>query len=203
MPHLIAKKIQMSQIFGEDGAVMPVTVLRVLPNIVTFVKTKEKDGYESVQIGFGERKTKNIKKPQAGHLKASGASPMILREFKTGEVMQVGDKIDASVFSEGDNVTASGIVKGRGFQGVVKRHGFHGGPRTHGQKHSEREPGSIGSVWPQRVLKGKRMAGRMGGNKITLKNLKIVKIDAADNLIYVKGALPGGRGSLIEIKSAK
>ena len=115
--------------------------------------------------------------------------------------LKIGDKIEAAVFNAGDEVEVRGRVKGRGFQGVVKRHGFKGGPRTHGQKHSEREPGSIGSVWPQRVLKGKRMAGRMGGNMITVKNLKIVKIDPEVGLLYIKGALPGSRGTVIEIKS--
>ncbi len=199
---ILAEKIQMMELFDESGNVTPVTVVRVRPNIVTEIRSKDKDGYEALQVGFGSKKEKNITKPLKGHLKKSGAFPKVIKEFKmpAGD-LKIGDKIEAAVFNAGDEVEVRGRVKGRGFQGVVKRHGFKGGPRTHGQKHSEREPGSIGSVWPQRVLKGKRMAGRMGGNMITEKNLKIVKIDPEVGLLYIKGALPGSRGTVIEIKS--
>jgi len=199
---ILAEKIQMMELFDESGNVTPVTVVRVRPNIVTEIRSKDKDGYEALQVGFGSKKEKNITKPLKGHLKKSGAFPKVIKEFKmpAGD-LKIGDKIEAAVFNAGDEVEVRGRVKGRGFQGVVKRHGFKGGPRTHGQKHSEREPGSIGSVWPQRVLKGKRMAGRMGGNMITVKNLKIVKIDPEVGLLYIKGALPGSRGTVIEIKS--
>ncbi|OGF63808.1 50S ribosomal protein L3 [Candidatus Giovannonibacteria bacterium RIFCSPHIGHO2_02_42_15] len=199
---ILAEKIQMMELFDENGIVTPVTVVRVRQNIVTEIKTSDRDGYEALQIGFGSKKEKNITKPLKGHLKKSGAFPKVIKEFKmpAGD-LKIGDKIEAAVFNAGDEVEVRGRVKGRGFQGVVKRHGFKGGPRTHGQKHSEREPGSIGSVWPQRVLKGKRMAGRMGGNMITVKNLKIVKIDPEVGLLYIKGALPGSRGTVIEIKS--
>ena len=199
---ILAEKIQMMELFDENGIVTPVTVVRVRPNIVTEIRSKDKDGYEALQVGFGSKKEKNITKPLKGHLKKSGAFPKVIKEFKmpAGD-LKIGDKIEAAVFNAGDEVEVRGRVKGRGFQGVVKRHGFKGGPRTHGQKHSEREPGSIGSVWPQRVLKGKRMAGRMGGNMITVKNLKIVKIDPEVGLLYIKGALPGSRGTVIEIKS--
>ena len=199
---ILAEKIQMMELFDENGIVTPVTVVRVRQNIVTEIRSKDKDGYEALQVGFGSKKEKNITKPLKGHLKKSGAFPKVIKEFKmpAGD-LKIGDKIEAAVFNAGDEVEVRGRVKGRGFQGVVKRHGFKGGPRTHGQKHSEREPGSIGSVWPQRVLKGKRMAGRMGGNMITVKNLKIVKIDPEVGLLYIKGALPGSRGTVIEIKS--
>ena len=199
---ILAEKIQMMELFDESGNVTPVTVVRVRPNIVTEIRSKDKDGYEALQVGFGSKKEKNITKPLKGHLKKSGAFPKVIKEFKmpAGD-LKIGDKIEAAVFYAGDEVEVRGRGKGRGFQGVVKRHGFKGGPRTHGLKHSEREPGSIGSVWPQRVLKGKRMAGRMGGNMITVKNLKIVKIDPEVGLLYIKGALPGSRGTVIEIKS--
>ena len=204
----------MSQIFDEEGKVRSVTLIKAGPVVVSQIKTKEKDGYEAVQVGFGERKLKNIKKPQRGHLKKLPTTnyqlPTTVRymkEFKPkGNYQlpttnhQLGDIIDVSIFREGDKVAVSGVSKGKGFQGVVKRHGFHGGPRTHGQKHSEREPGSIGATWPQRVLKGKRMPGRMGGERITVKNLKIVKIDSENNLLAVSGAIPGRRGALLEIR---
>ena len=190
----------MSQVFDKDGTVWPVTIVQAGPTRVTQIKTKDKDGYDAVQIGFGVKKTKNISKPIRGHLKKSGDESLRwLREFRTDEKPELGQILDASIFKEGDIVTVSGITKGKGFQGVVKRHGFKGGPRTHGQKHSEREPGSIGATWPQRVIKGMRMAGRMGGNRITVKKLKIVKIDKENNLLAVSGAVPGARGTLLEI----
>jgi len=182
---MLAQKIQMSQIFDEAGNVQPVTVLRAGPLTVTQIKTKEKDGYEAVQVGFGQKKRKLFR----WHREARGVA---------GGTKQ-GDKIDLSIFKEGDNVRVSALSKGRGFQGAVKRHGFHGGSRTHGQKHSEREVGSIGATGPQKVAKGKRMPGRMGGGRVSVKNLKIIKIDQDKNLLYVKGALPGARGGLVEI----
>lgn len=192
----------MSEMFLEDGKSVGVTVVEVGPCVVTQVRDAEKDGYHAVQIGFGTRK--NLSKAVKGHLKELG-SFAILKEFrpKNNEVlsMDVGDKIDASIFQAGEKVAVSSITKGRGFQGVVKRHKFRGGSRTHGQKHSEREPGSIGSVWPQRVVKGKRMAGRMGGDKVTLRGIKIMKIDTENNILALKGAIPGKRGELLEIKA--
>jgi len=198
----------MSQIFDEEGKVRSVTLIKAGPVVVSQIKTKEKDGYEAVQVGFGERKLKNIKKPQRGHLKKLPTTnyqlPTTVRYMKEFRIekpeLKLGDEITISIFKEGDKVAVSGVSKGKGFQGVVKRHGFHGGPRTHGQKHSEREPGSIGATWPQRVLKGKRMPGRMGGERITVKNLKIVKIDSENNLLAVSGAIPGRRGALLEIR---
>lgn len=194
----------MTKMFLEDGKSVGVTVVETGPCIVTQIRTVEKDGYNATQVGYGEKKKLN--KPEAGHLKNVSALFGTLKEFrpKNGEAssMNVGDKIDASVFAEGEKVNVSGVTKGRGFQGVVKRHQFSGGSRTHGQKHSEREPGSIGSVWPQRVVKGKRMAGRMGGDRLTLKGVKIMKIDLENNIIALKGAVPGRRGTLLEIKKA-
>lgn len=194
----------MTKMFLEDGKSVGVTVVEAGPCVVTQIRTVEKDGYNATQVGYGEKKKLN--KPEAGHLKNANGLFGTLKEFrpKNGEVsgMNIGDKIDASVFAEGEKVTISGVTKGRGFQGVVKRHQFGGGSRTHGQKHSEREPGSIGSVWPQRVVKGKRMAGRMGGERLTLKGVKIMKIDLENNIIALKGAVPGRRGTLLEIKKA-
>jgi len=188
----------MSQIFDDKGNVIPATLVLAEPLTVTKIKTKDADGYESIQVGFG---TKNIKKPQKKicfrHQK----------EFRIPEgknvALNIGDKIDVSVFQEGDKIEVAGITKSKGFQGVVKRHGFHGGPRTHGQKHSEREPGSIGATAPQRVFKGTRMAGRMGGVRVKVKNLKIIKIDKDKNELWISGAVPGRRGTLLEIRSTK
>ncbi len=189
----------MSQIFDEAGNVIPVTVLRAGPLVVSQVKNREKDKYEAVQVAFGEKKEKNLTKAQKGHFKDLGSFRW-LREFRvpSGEIKR-GDKIDTSIFKEGDLVKVRSASKGRGFQGAVKRHGFRGGPRTHGQKHSEREVGSIGATWPQRVIKGKRMPGRMGGDMVTVKNLKIIKIEPEKNILYISGAMPGARGALVEI----
>jgi len=203
---ILAKKIEMSQVFDDKGKVHPVTWLEAGPMFVTQQKTKEKDGYTAVQVGFGSKKEKNVKKPQKICQLADGNYPAIFREFRVQhpasdiQLPIVGDKIEATVFAEGDIVQVSGTTKGKGFQGTVKRHGFHGGPRTHGQKHSERAPGSIGAVWPQRVLKGKRMSGHMGVNRVTVKNLKVIKIVPEKNLIAISGAVPGHRGSVVEVR---
>ncbi len=191
----------MTQVFDESGTVFPVTVVKTSPNIVTFVKTKDRDGYEAIQVGFGVRKEKNINKAQKGHFKDLGNFE-VMREIRTTDVKNVGDALDLSQFVEGEKITVTAISKGKGFQGVVKRHGFHGGPRSHGQKHSEREPGSIsgGNREGGRVPKGMRMAGRMGGDSITVANLKVVQIDNEKGEILIKGALPGRRGTLVEIK---
>lgn len=183
---------------------MPATLLSAGPMVITQVKTNDKDGYSSIQVGYGDKRESLINKSIKGHLKKLG-NFRYLREAKINDATdqyKVGDKIDLSIFEEGDIVNVSGISKGKGFQGVVKRHGFHGGPRSHGQKHSEREAGSIGSTGPQRVFKGKRMPGRMGGDRITVKNLKILKIDNKKNKIFVAGAIPGRRGTLVEIKGS-
>lgn len=183
MPFILGKKLKMTQIW-KDGKVVPVTVITAEPNKVTIVRTKEKDGYEAVQVALGRKKC----------------------EFKTsvlgGEATKfnVGDMIDVSGFNEGDKVCVSGTTKGRGFQGVVKRHGFGGGPKTHGQKNRLRAPGSIGSTAFQRVVKGMRMAGHMGVDRVTVKNLVIAGIDKEKNLIFLRGAVPGMRKTVVEIK---
>ncbi|KKQ77726.1 MAG: 50S ribosomal protein L3 [Parcubacteria group bacterium GW2011_GWA1_38_7] len=196
----------MTQIFREDGKVQPVTVLSVESQAISQIKTKEKDGYSAVQLSAGLRKDKNISKPVKGHIKDLGTSS-VLKEFRIEDVssLKVGDKILIDTFVAGDNINISAISKGKGFQGVVKRHGFHGGPRSHGQKHSEREAGSIGGGGRAggRVIKGMRMAGRMGSDRITVKNLKVVGVDKENNEMMVSGAIPGRRGTLVEIRSAK
>jgi large subunit ribosomal protein L3 len=203
MKFILAKKVNMTQIFGEDGTVQPATVLNVEPITVSQIKTKEKDGYNAVQVGTGSRKEKNISKAVRGHLKDIG-NLATLKEFKMEDVSSLkrGDKISVETFAVGDKVAVSATSKGKGFQGVVKRHGFHGGPRSHGQKHSEREPGSIGGGGRSggKVIKGMRMAGRMGSDRITVKNLKVLGIDKENNIMLVSGAVPGRRGTLVEIR---
>ncbi|MFA6552295.1 MAG: 50S ribosomal protein L3 [Candidatus Paceibacterota bacterium] len=205
MKFLLGTKENMTEIFEDNGKVEPVTVVSVGPTIVTQVKTVEKDGYEAVQIGFGEMKESRMTKSEKGHLKDLG-NFRFLKEFRMSGTTQfkVGDKIDANVFVKGDGIQVSGISKGKGFQGVVKRHGFAGGSRTHGQKHSEREPGAIGGGARAggRVAKGMRMAGRMGGDRVTVRGLEIVRVDAENNKVYIRGAVPGKRGTLLEIISA-
>jgi large subunit ribosomal protein L3 len=206
MKFILGTKEKMTQIFGEEGQVFPVTAIKIAPAYVTQVKSKEKDGYQAVQFGFGERKAKNLTKAVKGHMKdKSFAYLKEVRLDKAKDVSKnmksewaVGDTIESSVFTAGDKVEVSAISKGKGFQGVVKRYGFKGGPRSHGQKHSERAPGSIGTAGFQRVFKNMRMAGRMGGDRITQKNLKIVRVDA--DQILIEGAVPGRKGTLVEIK---
>lgn len=193
----------MVQYFADDGQVHPATLISAGPVTVTQVKNKEKDGYEAVQVAFGDQKESRLSKAVKGHLKDLGSFKHI-QEFRLkskDESVKRGDKIDVSVFAKGDDVVVSGISKGKGFQGVVKRHGFHGGPRSHGQKHSEREPGSIGGGLRTRVPKGMRMAGRMGSDLITVKGLKVLEIDKDNNTLLVSGAIPGKRGTLVKISS--
>ncbi len=201
MKFILGKKREMVQFYQEDGTVHPATIVDAGPITVTQIKTQEKDGYAAVQVGFGNKTAKNVSKPVLGHLKNLGPFENIVEFDAPIDGVNVGDVMDASVFTVGDTVVVSGISKGKGFQGVVKRHGFHGGPRTHGQKHSEREPGSIGGGLRNRVPKGMRMGGRMGSDRITTKNLTILAVDAVNNIILVKGALPGRRGTLIEVVS--
>lgn len=193
----------MTQFFDASGEVFPATIVNAGPVTVVYKKTKARDGYEAVQLGFGEQKENRISKPVKGHMKDFG-NFKLLKEFRVdASALTEGDKIDASVFTIGDTVSVSGVSKGKGFQGVVKRHGFHGGRRSHGQKHSEREAGSIGGSGGRaggRVAKGIRMAGRMGSDLVTVKNLKVLAVDAANNQILIKGALPGRRGTVITIK---
>jgi large subunit ribosomal protein L3 len=198
MKFILGKKIEMSQIFDDKGNVIPVTLISVEPCQVTQLKTKETDGYVAVQIGCGEiKKEKKIKKTM------KGKEFQYLKEKRTekGEQLKVGDKINVTVFKEGDLVNVSGISKGKGFAGVVKRWHFKGQFKTHGTKEKWRSPGSIGQRWPQRVIKGKKMAGRMGGGRKTVENLKVVKVDPENNILAVKGAVPGRKGLLLEISS--
>jgi large subunit ribosomal protein L3 len=199
--YLLGTKGRMTQVFDETGRVTPATIITAGPLTVTQVKTDEKDGYGAIQVGFGARKEKNTARAQQGHLKDLGTFRW-LREFRTSDAHQRGDAIDVSVFEPGDVVTVAATSKGKGFQGVVKRHGFAGGPRTHGNKHTERAPGSIGVGGVQRVMKGKRMAGRMGGDRITVKNLKVLQVHKDTNTLVLSGAVPGRPGTLVEIVSA-
>lgn len=204
MKFILGLKLEMSQIFAESGNVIPITLVEAGPCIVTQIKTKERDRYSAVQIGFGE--AKKVTLARAGHLKNLGKL-LFLREFRNEEPkiddreLKVGDKIDVSIFKEGDLVKVSGISRGKGFAGVVKRWHFKGRPATHGTKHELRTPGSVGSSFPERVIKGKKMPGRMGFERVTIKNLKIVKVDQEKNLLAVEGAVPGRRGTLLEIRS--
>jgi large subunit ribosomal protein L3 len=177
MAFILGKKLKMTQIW-KAGKVVPVTVVDAKPNTVAILRTKEKDGYQAIQLASGKTK----------------------REFRSTESMEKGSSIDVSVFAEGDKVKVSGISKGRGFAGVVKRHGFAGGPKTHGQKNRHRHPGSIGSTAFQRVVPGRRMAGHMGVERVSVKNLEVAQVDKENNLILLKGAVPGARGGLLEIR---
>ena len=197
MKFILGKKEHMVQYFDDDGTVTPVTVVSAGPVIVTQVKTEGSDGYTAIQVAFDEAKKERATKAHLGHVKEGAYKH--LREFRDIEEVAVGDRITVEAFKKGDPVIVSGISKGKGFQSVIKRHGFHGGPRSHGQKHSENEPGSIGGGLRNRVPKGTRMAGRMGGDRITIKNLKIVDVDVANNQLLIKGAIPGRRGTLVEI----
>ena len=199
---LVGEKLNMTQIFDGNGNAVPVTLVRAHPNIVLQTKTKEKDGYEAVQVGIGTRKEKNIAKPQKGHFKELGNFAHV-REFRTAEPHERGSALDVTQFSEGDMVKVTGISKSKGFQGVMKRHGFHGAPGSHGTKHAHREPGSIGGGGGRaggRVVKGMKMAGRMGGDRVSVSHLRIVKIDAAEHTLAITGAIPGRRGTLVEIR---
>jgi large subunit ribosomal protein L3 len=204
MPGLLAKKLGMTNIFAEDGTMIPVTVLLAGPCNVITVKTREKDGYEAIQLGFGEKKEKHVRKPQLAYYKKAGLKPAsVLREFRNFEAdnYKVGDEIKVEIFALGDKVKVAGKSKGKGFQGVMKRHNFGGvGGTTHGQSDRLRAPGSIGSSsYPSRVFKGQRMAGRMGFTQITVRNLKVVKILPEQNIIMIKGAVPGAINSIVEI----
>lgn len=185
----------MTEIFDEKGNMIPVTLIEAGPCEVSQVKTKDRDGYEALQVGFQKLKEKKIKKTQR-------KKPLkYLKEFR-GDIskFKISDIIDVSIFKEGDKVLVSGISKGKGFAGVVKRWGFHGRPRTRGTKHEERQGGSVGAATPSRVIKGIKMAGRMGSDRITVKNLKIIKVDKENNLLAINGAVPGKNGTLIEIR---
>jgi len=201
MKALLGTKIGMTQIISEDGRAVPVTLIQAGPVTVTQVKTVDTDGYNAVQVGFGEGK--NLSKAVAGHLKAADVTPKHIREFRiaddTTEELTVGSTIDVTAFELGDVVNATGISKGKGFAGTIKRHNFERHKKTHGGKGNTRKPGSIGSMYPQKVFKGKRMAGRMGHDQVTVKNLVVSYIDVENNLIGLKGAVPGPKKGLIVI----
>ncbi|MFM8530067.1 MAG: 50S ribosomal protein L3 [Ilumatobacteraceae bacterium] len=200
---LIGRKLGMTQMFDEAGVVHPVTVVEAGPCVVTQVKTEEKDGYTALQLGFGL--SKRLNKPEQGHRAASGFQSRTLREVKADDVAEftVGQVLKADVFENGEVVDVTGTSKGRGFQGGVKRHGFSGGPRTHGQSDRLRAPGSIGSsATPGRVFKGLRMAGHMGVDKVTVRNLQILRVDTERNLLLIKGSVPGPNNGLVIIRRA-
>jgi len=199
---IIGRKIGMTQVFGEDGKVAPVTAIEVGPCFVTQIKRAEKEGYDAVQLGFGE--AKRLNSPQKGHLKKVGMLKH-LREFEASDIasIQVGQRVDVSIFKPGDLVDVTGISKGKGFAGVVKRHHFAGGPKTHGQSDRHRAPGSIGATTtPGRVFKGLRMAGHMGNERVTVRHLRVIEADAERNLLLVRGAVPGARNGLITIEKS-
>lgn len=202
---IIAKKMGMTQFFDENGKVVPVTILQAGPCFVTQVKTKEKDSYEAIQIGFGLTREKLISKPEQGHLKKSGSPALkVLREFRdTGLNLAEGQEVKPDIFQVGEFVKVTGISKGKGFQGVMKRHGFGGGRMTHGSKF-HKAPGSMGaSTFPSRVFKGKKLPGRTGGRISTVTNLKVVHIDTSNNMLMVYGAVPGPRTTIVKVEAMK
>lgn len=212
MKALLGRKLGMTQLFDENGNVARVTIVQAGPCVVTQLKTDELDGYEAVQIGF--EAAKKAAKPQAGHATHDGVTPKVVREFRgkaevdgSGEAeestaLKVGDALKVEQFEAGDAVEVVGTSKGKGFAGTVKRHNFSTGPKSHGS-HNYRAPGSIGSGYPQHVMKGMRMAGRMGGERTTVKGLKIVHVDSANNLLAISGAVPGPRKGVVMIRGAK
>lgn len=203
MKALITRKVGMTSVIDEHGAAIAVTLLSATPNTITQIKNIETDGYGALALGFGE--DKKAGKKAKGQFKTAGIIPKIVREFRiseTPEGMSVGSKLSADVFSVGDQVDVTGTSKGKGFAGTIKRHNFHRGRKTHGGR-SYRRPGSIGSMYPQHIFKGKKMAGRMGHDQVTIKRLKIALVDVEQNLIGVTGAVPGPRKSLVLIKEAK
>ncbi|HCK4145488.1 TPA: 50S ribosomal protein L3 [Enterococcus faecium] len=201
---ILGKKVGMTQIFTESGELIPVTVVEATPNVVLQVKTMETDGYEAIQVGYQDMREVLSNKPAKGHVaKANTAPKRFIREFKNVELgeYEVGKEITVDVFQAGDIIDVTGTTKGKGFQGVIKRHGQSRGPMAHGSRY-HRRPGSMGPVAPNRVFKNKRLAGRMGGNRVTIQNLEVVRVDAERNVILIKGNVPGAKKSLITIKSA-
>ena len=203
MKALLGTKIGMTQIIGEDGTAIPVTLIQAGPCTVTQVKTVEKDGYNAVQVAYGEGK--NLSKAVAGHLKPAGVTPKELREFRLDDLgeVKVGDSWDVTEFELGENVDATGTSKGKGFAGTIKRHNFKRHRKTHGGKGNTRKVGSIGSMYPQKIFKGKRMSGHMGNEQVTVKNLQVAYVNAADNLIGLKGAVPGPKKGTIVLNAMK
>ncbi|NOZ62931.1 MAG: 50S ribosomal protein L3 [Calditrichaeota bacterium] len=205
MSGIIGKKLGMTRLFDDSGQRVVVTIIEAGPCYVTDIKSKEAHGYDAVQLGFDEKREKVTTNPLLGHFKRAGVKALrVVKEFRpfvTDEPLKLGDQVTVDIFSEGDKVNVTGISKGRGFAGPVKRYGFSGGPKTHGQSDRHRAPGSIGqSSYPSRVLKGVKMAGRMGGKKVTIKNLEIVKVDKENNYLMVKGAVPGHIKNYVFIK---
>lgn len=209
MKGMIGKKVGMTQIFDEQGNAIPVTVIEAGPCYVTQIRQADRDGYAAVQLGYGETKPKNLTKGQLGHLQKLNLPALrVLREFRlqAGDVVELeeGQEIKCDVFATGDVIDVIGVSKGRGFAGTIKRHGFGRGPKTHGQSDRERAPGSIGMcATPARTLKGQRMGGRMGNERITIQNLQVMRVDADKNLLAVKGSIPGARGGIVMIKPAR
>ena len=200
---MLGRKLGMSQVFREDGRVVPVTVVQAGPCTVTQVKTKDNDGYEAVQVGYVE--AKRLNRPLRGHLRRTGLF-RYLRELPVDQLgdLQVGQEFGVDLFQTGEKVDVVGTSKGRGFQGVMKRHGFHGGPRTHGQSDRARAPGSIGgTTFPAKVFKGKKMPGHMGNTRVTVKNLEVVEVDQERNLLLLKGGVPGAPNGLLLIRKAR
>jgi large subunit ribosomal protein L3 len=205
MKALITRKVGMTSAIAEDGAVQAVTLLSASPCVITQVKTDENDGYTAVQVGFEETKEARMNKAQQGHFKAAGIMPKITCEFRVQELdedLKVGEKLNPEVFSIGDEVDVTGTSKGKGWAGTIKRHNFHRGRKTHGGR-SYRRVGSIGSMYPQRIFKGKKMAGQMGAEQVTVKNLKIALVDPELGVIGVTGAVPGPRRGIVIIKEAR
>jgi large subunit ribosomal protein L3 len=206
-PGIIGRKIGMTQLFQEGGETVAVTAIQAEPSVITQVKSRDKDGYDAIQVGFVENKVKQsrLNSPQKGHLRGL-ENIRYLREFRTEDIGSVkrGDKVGVGFLKQGDLINVTGLSKGRGFAGVVKRHHFSGGPKTHGQTDRHRAPGSIGATtWPGRVLKGKRMAGHMGNKRVTARKLKVMQADPERNLLLVKGAVPGAVGGLLVIEKTR
>lgn len=206
-PGIIGKKIGMTQLFQESGETVAVTAIQAGPSVVTQVKSRDKDGYDAIQVGFIENKVKQsqLSSPEKGHLRGL-ENVRYLREFRTDDISSVkrGDKVDVGFLKHGDLINVIGFSKGRGFAGVVKRHHFSGGPKTHGQTDRHRAPGSIGATtFPGRVLKGQRMAGHMGNRRVTARNLEVIQADPERNLLLVKGAVPGADGGLLVIEKVR
>jgi large subunit ribosomal protein L3 len=205
MKALITRKVGMTSTINEDGVVTAVTLLSASPCVITQVKTTETDGYTAVQVGFEDAKEGNTSKAQVGHFKAAGKMPKIIREFRVDEItedLKVGELLNPEVFSVGDVVHVTGTSKGKGWAGTIRRHNFHRQRKTHGGKGNTRKPGSIGSMYPQHILKGKKMAGHLGHEQVTVRNLKIALVDNEKGYIGVVGAVPGPRKSIVILKGA-
>lgn len=199
---ILGRKIGMTQVFAENGDLIPVTVVQAVPNIVLQKKTVETDGYEAVQLGFEDKRVKLTNKPEKGHAAKANTEPKrFIREFRGDNELEVGQEVKVDIFAEGETVDVTGVSKGKGFQGAIKRHGQSRGPMSHGSRY-HRRPGSMGPVDPARVFKGKLLPGRMGGEQITVQNLQIVKVDVERNLLLIKGNVPGAKKALVKIKSA-